>query len=343
MKRETSSFVVLFLLLPLLFLPELPACGQRTSTGDPQSPESEQPVRKAAVIENEYRIGPGDVVSIAIAEAPEWDGKFRVSDSGMIEISGVQQPVKAEGLTPVGLSHAIAEALVDAKQLRDPRVNVFVEEYHGRTVTVLGAVSKPAVYPLTQRTTVLDALSMAGGALPGAGGTITVVRGPASAEATGTSVGSVQVVDLSRIVSGEDVTNNAQVRNGDVINVSTARVVYVVGAVTKSGGFTLSDPAAGISAVKAVALAEGLTPLAAPHRALIIRQSTSGVGRQEVQVDLAEVLAGKAVDATLAPDDILYVPESGTKKTIKAMGQVAMALVNGIAIYGVGYRLGTIQ
>jgi polysaccharide export outer membrane protein len=294
-------------------------------------------------LESDYRIGPGDVISISVADAPEWDAKFRVSDSGTIEVSGIQEPIRADGLTPVGLSHVVAQALIDAKQLRDPRINVFVEEYHGRTITVLGAVSKPAVYPLTQHTTILDTLSLAGGALPGAGGTITVVRGPASAEATRTAVGSVQIVELGRIVSGEDLSSNVQVRGGDVINVSTARVVYVVGAVTKSGGFTLSDPSAGISVAKAVALAEGFSPLAATHRGLIIRQSTSDAARREVPVDIEEILSGKAADVVLAPDDILYIPESNSRKTVRAMGQVAMALVNGIAIYGVGYRLGTLH
>ena len=290
----------------------------------------------------DYTIGPGDVVAVSIADAPEWSGKYRVSNSGAIEIGGLSSPVQAEGQTPDQLSHEIANALVDAKQLRAPRVNVFVEEYHSRTVTVLGAVSKPAVYPLQSRTTVLDALSMAGGALPGAGGTVTITRGPASAEATGTAVGSTQIIDMSRIVSGGDLSGNVQVQNGDVLNVSTARVVYVVGAVTKPGGFTLADPSAGLSVAKAVAMAEGFTSVASTRRALIIRQSTSDSGRQEVPVDVSEILAGKTADPILAPDDILYVPESGSKKTVKALGQVGMALVNGVAIYGVGYRLGTL-
>lgn len=291
---------------------------------------------------DDYTIGAGDIISVSVADAPEWGGKFRVSDSGAIEIAGLSEPIKAEGLSPVDVSRAIRQALIDAKQLRDPRINVFIEEFHGRTVTVLGAVLKPAAYPLERRTTLLDALSMAGGALPGAGGTVTVVRGPASAEATGTPLGSAQVIDMSRIVNGSDPSGNVQVRSGDVINVSTARVVYVVGAVTKPGGFTLADPGSGLSVVRAVALAQGFTSVAATHRGLIIRQSTSDTARREVPVDVDELLSGKSADVVLAPDDILYIPESGSKKTLKAMGQVAMALVNGVAVYGVGYRLGTL-
>jgi polysaccharide export outer membrane protein len=291
---------------------------------------------------SEYRIGPGDVLSITVTDAQEFGGKFRVSDSGRIEIAGIPSPVQADGLSPIELSHAIREALIDAKQLRDPKVNVFVEEFHGRTITVLGAVSKPGVYPLQKRTTVLEALSFAGGALPNAGNTVTIVRGAASAEATGTPVGSVQIIAMNRLVRGEGLSANVQVQNGDAISVSAAQIVYVVGAVTKPGGFAMTDPSAGISVVQAIALAEGLKPLASTHRGLIIRESTSTIARAEIPVDISQMIAGKGTDMPLAPNDILYIPESGAKKTWKAMGEIAMATVNGIAIYGVGYRIGTL-
>jgi polysaccharide export outer membrane protein len=289
----------------------------------------------------EYKIGPGDVLSIAVVDAPEFGGKFRVSDSGVIQITGLNNPLVAENLTTIELSQSIRKSLLDAKQLRNPKVNVFIEEYHGRTVTVLGFVSKPSVYSLTKRTTVLEALSLAGGALPNSGNVVTVVRGAASAEATNTEVGSVQIIDVGRLTRGEEASANIDVRNGDIISVSPAQVVYVVGAVSKPGGFTLSNPTEGISVVQAVALAEGFKPLAATHQGLIIRQSTSKQARREVPVDIERLMTGKDADLVLAPNDILYVPESGKKKALKVMGDIAMAAVNGIAIYGIGYRVGT--
>jgi len=289
----------------------------------------------------DYTIGPGDVLTITVAEAPEFGGKTRVGDSGSIHLLGMASPVVAEGKSAAQLSADIRQALIDAKQLRDPQVSVFVDEYHGRTVTVLGAVNKPAVYSLQRRTTVLEAISAAGGALPNSGSTATIVRGPASAEATGTAIGSVQIVNLSRLAEGQDLTANAEVRNGDIINVSAAQLVYVVGAVTKPGGFVLTNPEEGISASQAVALAEGFTRLASVHRGVIVRQSTSDQARREIPVDLAKMMAGQETDVLLAPNDILYVPDSGAKKTLKVMGDVAMATVNGIAIYGIGYKIGT--
>jgi len=289
----------------------------------------------------DYTIGPGDVLTVSVPDAPEFGGKVRVGDSGFIQVPGVQQPVAAAGKSTTELSESIREALIDAKQLRDPHVNVFVDEYHGRTVTVLGSVNKPAVYSLQKRTTVLEAISAAGGALPNTGNTVTIVRGKASAEATGTPEGSVQIIDIARLTSGKDVSGNIEVRSGDIINVSAAQVVYVVGAVTKAGGFVLSNPEEGISASQAIALAQGFTSLASVHHSVIVRQSTSDLSRKEIPVDLAKMMAGQETDVVLAPNDILYVPESGGRKTLKVMGDVAMATVNGIAIYGIGYKIGT--
>jgi polysaccharide biosynthesis/export protein len=289
----------------------------------------------------EYKIGEADLLSITVADAPEFGGKYRVSDTGLIQLPGLNEPLKAEGLSTIELSQLIHKSLIDAKQLRNPRVNVFIEEYHGRTVSVLGSVTKPGVYALAKRTNVLEALSLAGGALPNSGNTVTVVRGAASAEATNTQVGSVQIIDITRLTNGGDVSANIEVRNGDVVNVSPAQVVYVVGAVSKPGGFVMANPAEGMSVVQAVALAQGFLPLASTHQGLIIRQSTSEESRREIPVDVEAFMKGKQADLILAPNDILYIPESGKKKALKVMGEAGMALVNGIAIYGVGYRIGT--
>ena len=287
---------------------------------------------------NDYTLGAGDVITVSIPDAQEFGGKFRVSDTGTIDIPGMAGPVNATGDTPAELARSIRQALIDAKQLRDPKVTVFVDEFHGRRITVLGAVTKPAVYPLDHRTTVLEAVSMAGGALPGAGNSVTIVRGKASAEASGTAVGSVQTLDLARLSRGEDPAANVEVQNGDIITVSAAQIVYVVGAVVKPGGFVMSNPSAGISVVQALAMAEGFNGVAAGNRAVIMRQSTNDAERQEIPVDVTQIIGGKTADLLLAPNDILYIPESFSKKALKAIGQVALAAADGVAIYGVGYR-----
>lgn len=309
------------------------AGAQTTAAGAPAGPMN------LPSVPDDYRIGQGDVILVSVADAPEFSGKFRVTDSGFIQVPGIPEPIHAEGQTPFELSSTITENFVAAKQLRSPKVSVFVDEYHGRTITVLGAVAKPGVYPLERKTTVVEALSMANGLLPNAGTTVTIVRGPASAETAGQPVGSVQILDMNRLLKGNDLSANVEVQKGDIVSVSNAGVVYVVGAVVKPGGFVLPDPASGMSVVQALAMAEGFDKTAASHRGLILRASTSSTARQMVPVDVAQLMSGKETDVLLAPNDILYIPESGAKKTLKVMGDVAMAAVNGVAIYGLGYRI----
>jgi polysaccharide biosynthesis/export protein len=326
--RWYRFFLVVTVFLSLVY----PLEGQEENSAPSEQSSMPRPA-------TDYKIGVGDLLTVKVMDAPELGGKFRVSESGMIEIPGVSTPIRAEDESPIELAHLIRRALIDAKQLRDPKISVFVEEFRGRTVTVLGSVSRPSVYPIQKRTTLLEALSLAGGALPGSGDTVTVVRGPATAEATRTEVGTVQFVQLSRLVRGE--ADNMEVRNGDVVNVSAAQVVYVLGAVVKPGGFTMANPTAGVSVLQALSLAEGFKPLAATNRGLIIRNSTSTGGRREIPVDIREMQLGKIADVQLVPDDILYVPISGSKRSLKVLGDVAMSVVTGVAIYGIGYRIGT--
>jgi polysaccharide export outer membrane protein len=144
------------------------------------------------------------------------------------------------------------------------------------------------------------------------------------------------------VVRGDDPDSNLVVRSGDVINVSTASLVYVVGAVVKPGGYALPDPVAGMSVIRALAMAQGFRPAAGSRHSMILRQSTSDSSRREVPVDLKEILDGKSTDVVLAPDDILYIPDSNSKKALKVMADVALSLINGIAVYGVGYRIGSL-
>jgi polysaccharide export outer membrane protein len=311
----------------------------RATEGQGNPPKAADKTNNAV---EDYKIGPNDVITLTVADAPEFGGKFRVSDTGLIEVPGLLTPIQAEGQSPTQLAAAVRQALIDAKQLRDPRISVFVDEYHGRTITVLGAVNKPAEYPLQKRTTVLEALSLAGGTLANSGNVLTIVRGPASAEATGTPVGSVQILQMSALLSGAETAANVEVKNGDVVSVSGAQFVYVVGAVIKPGGFAMPDPASGVSAVQAVALAEGLKSVAS-RRAIIVRQSTSDHARMEIPVDLGQMMTGKTADAMLAPNDILFVPTSGSRQTFKIMGDVAMAAATGVAFYGLGYRVGNVK
>lgn len=318
-------------------------------------------------------LGPGDVISIQVADDPDIAGKYLISDSGEISIPTVPDPIHASGLTTSQLSKGIAKGLKDAQILNDPVVSIFVEEYHSHTVTVLGAVVRPGSYPVEKHTTVLEVISEAGGLLPSAGNLVTIAKGgtPAAAMVAANPAGTptapnnpttktvsgaptvqtasfektpvvlpdnpdVTRIDLHKLVNGNDPNlKNVEVKAGDVVSVGTAPVVYIVGAVTRPGAFAIEGDRSQITVLQALSLVEGLTPIAKPSHAVIVRESADPKNREEIPIDISKVMSGKATDKYLLADDILFIPESGGKKAMQRVGQAAA----GAAQYGLGLRI----
>jgi len=336
-----AGAAVFFLIV--VFAP--PLSGQATPALNPA------PASNSRSSPSDYLIGPRDVLAISVADLPEIktgkdDAKFRVAETGYIFLPMLSNPIKADGLTTSELSERIARALRDADILRDPIVSVYVEEFHSRTVTVLGAVDKPSVYPLAKPTTLLEALSMAGGLTLTAGSALTIIRKNPVPESEATKMDpgqlgeSSRTIDLAKLMLGKDPSLNIRVRDGDTLSVSTAPIVYVVGAVNKPGGFTLQDPNSGLTVLQALAEAQGYNSIAKPKESLIIRRSASGQERQKISINLKGIMEGKVPDQWLEANDILFVPESGTKKNLRAWGNaIGHGLISGVTIYGLGPRI----
>lgn len=311
-------------------------------------------------------LGPGDVLQIQVADEPDLNGKYLVSDGGDISVPMVPKAVHAEGLTTSQLSSAIAKELKEAEILQQPVVSVFVEEYHSHTITVVGAVVRPGLYPVETHTTVLEAISEAGGLLPNAGNEVTIAKagsssavalqaaaakpGPdtnksagvknTSLETTSGSSRDVERLDFSKLISGKDPSLNVQVKAGDVVSVGTAPVIYIVGAVTKPGAFSVQNTTSQITVLQALALVEGMTSVASAGHAVIVRNSGNEKERKEIPINIDKVKTGKQPDQYLEANDILFIPVSGMKKSLHALGDAASKAASQVAGYGLGLRLG---
>ena len=109
-------------------------------------------------------------------------------------------------------------------------------------------------------------------------------------------------------------------------------IVYVLGAVTKPGGYTVSNDRAQLTTLKVLSLAGGLNRTAKSDRAVIVRRDSSGQ-QHEVDVDLKRVMRFESEDVQLRPSDILYVPTSGAKQAAYKMAELSLAVGSGILIY----------
>lgn len=112
---------------------------------------------------SDYCLQPEDVVRITVYEQADLTTKTRISSTGEIAFPLLGK-IKAAGLTVSELRNKI-EKLLAKDYLVDPQAQVFIEEYHVKQVSVLGAVQKPGKYDMyTEReTTVLEAIAMAEG------------------------------------------------------------------------------------------------------------------------------------------------------------------------------------
>jgi polysaccharide biosynthesis/export protein len=345
------------------------------------SPPNGQALPPSAPRGGDLVLGPGDVLQIQVADEPDINGKYLVSDSGDLAIPMVPKPVRAGGLTTSQVSRSIEKALKTAEILQNPVVSVFVEEYNSHTVTVVGAVVRPGLYPVETHTTVLQAISEAGGLLPNAGNMVTVAKAGSTAATTlraeaarPQSVGNAMVeasaaesghqkggaaiqnaslettpptgrdvvhLDFGKLVSGTDPSVNIEVRAGDVVSVGTAPVVYIVGAVTKPGAFAIESDDSRITVLQALALVQGMTSVASAGHAVIVRNSGSEKDRKEIPLDINKLKTGKQQDPYLEANDILFIPESGMKKSLHALGSAAAHAASEVAGYGMALRVGT--
>lgn len=116
----------------------------------------------ASVTDADYRIGSSDKLKLAVFQVPDLSfDEIHVDASGNLQLPLIGS-IRAEGRTPAELSHQI-EALLGARYLRNPQVTVTVAEAASQKVTVDGSVTKPGVYEMRGRTTLMQAVAMAEG------------------------------------------------------------------------------------------------------------------------------------------------------------------------------------
>jgi len=317
------------------------AAAGAASQDPPAGKVAQQPEKFEAEVRAAYLLGPEDSIDIRVPEVEEiGDKPYRVSDSGYISLPLVGK-VHAAGLTVEQLEAELVSRL--KAYFKIPAVSVSVAEFRSQPVSVIGAVTTPGVIQLQGNKTVVEILSMAGGLRVDAGHSVKITRKRqwgmiplpgAAADPTGRF--SIGEVSLKAIMEARNPERNILIRPEDIISVPRADIVYVIGGVSKTGGYVLNDQET-LSVLQALALAGGLERTAAPQKAKILRPAPGAERRTEIPVDLKKILAGDANDVAMAPEDILFVPGSGSKKaalrTLDAIVTMGTSIGIGAAIY----------
>jgi len=312
------------------------AAGAGAQVPSPPQPNGSTPTCGGQV-RSTYLLGPDDLLDISGPELGDVANKpVRIDSEGNIQVPPAGR-VHVAGLTVEQSEEEVDKVL--STYIRHPEVAVTVRELRSQPVSILGAVNTPGVHQIQGHKTLLEMLSMAGGIRPDAGYSIRITRQlgwgciplpGAALDASGKF--SVAEVNLQEIMEAKNPEENIQILPHDVISVPKAEMVYVIGEVKRSGGFVLGEHQS-ISVLQALALAEGLNGTADTRHARILRLKRDADQREEMAVDVKDVLTGKKPDVPLQGDDILFIPGSTGKKAALRALEAALQTGTGLAIW----------
>ena len=266
-------------------------------------------------------LGPGDELEVTVYGAPDLSGHTRVSADGNISMPLIGY------VRVAGLSSSEAEATIEA-QLRknnvvnDPQVSVYAKEYTSSGISVAGEVAKPGFYSALGPHRLFDVLQAAGGTTDRAANKV-VINHRDQTDATTLSISKDPA---------EMAASNVALQPGDTVVVPKAGIVYVLGEVTRPGGYVLNSTG-GITVLQVVAVAGGPTHVASAGKTRLLRRT--GNGFQEQKIDLKRLLRGQAPDVSVRDEDILFVPTSGVKSALNA--STLIATMGSAAIYHVPF------
>jgi polysaccharide export outer membrane protein len=195
-------------ILCLVFAASAPGLAQQLAAAD-GSPESSHVTTKLAVPGDKYVIGNEDVLNVSVWKEPDISRIVPVRPDGKITLPLVGE-IQASGITPLQLQAHITDGL--RAYVSNPDVTVIVQEVKSLKFNIVGEITKPGSYVLTEPMTVLDAIAAGGGLRDFAKGSrIYVLR----ANADGSR--SKLPFDYKNVIKGKRVNDNIELHPGDTI------------------------------------------------------------------------------------------------------------------------------
>jgi polysaccharide export outer membrane protein len=289
-----------FVLVAAILMGAVAGAAQETQRPDDKTPS---PAAEQSSSTNILPLNPGDLVEINTMGVPELTTKVRVNENGEIYLPLIGY-LTVGGMRPTQVQELIEQRLVDGKFVNNPHVSVSTSDAMG--VTIVGEVVRPGVFPITMARRFSDLLSMAQGMKPTAGRQITIShRGSTETRTIKYDPDNLAQMDF-------------ELQPGDVVSVSKAGLVYVVGEVNYPAGLAM-DQEETLSLLRAIALVRGPARDAALNKTTILRKDSAGK-MTTIPVKLKDLLHAKAEDVNLIAGDVVYVPSSSSMKGFMRRG-----------------------
>jgi polysaccharide export outer membrane protein len=251
----------------------------------------------------DFHLGPGDLISVHVF-MQEYSQTVRLGSDGSVQLPFIGS-VPLQGLTVRGAQMLIAERLRAGEFYKNPEVTIQVLDTVNGSVIVTGEVH--AIVPVSTERSLREVLLIAGGLPVTASHTVKIVR-PGMVEPI--------VVDLGTDLAASS-TASLPIHPHDIIQISRASVVYVLGAFAHQGAVPL-DQATPLTLLQLASISGGIDFEGKYADLRLIR--TVGNERKVVKVDMKKVRDGRAPDPVLQANDIIFLPTDDMKAVLKSLG-----------------------
>jgi polysaccharide export outer membrane protein len=235
-------------------------------------------------------LGAGDLLRVTVYGHPDLESVERVAEDGAISFPLVGE-VQVAGMTEREVESALARELRQRQVIRNPEVNVTVEEYRGNSVSILGNVANPGVYGISRDGTLVDAIAEAGGLTEEAGRLAIVTK-------AGNGSDSKTTVDLADLLERGNISLDVVLGDGDRVFIPPAPRFYIYGQVNRPDSYRLEK---GMTVMQAISVAGGLTGVGT-ERGLTIKRS--GPNPEEPATIPADITT------SVKEGDVIFVRES---------------------------------
>jgi polysaccharide export outer membrane protein len=176
----------------------------------------QRPPRLSTVIEERYRLQPGDVLEIQFRYSPEFNQTVTVQPDGYIslEISG---DIKVAGMTVEQTRLAVLKRA--GARLQDPIATVILKEFQRPYFVVAGEVTQPGRIEMRERVTAIQAIMLAGGMKETARSSQVIVFRKLNSD-----VAEVKLLNLKSIRRTSDLENDLTLQPGDMVYVPRDKI-----------------------------------------------------------------------------------------------------------------------
>jgi len=253
--------------------------------------------------QDEYRVGPRDLLRFTVTEVPSLNVTARVDPTGRVTLP-LMGALSVDGQTVIEIAAELRQ-LLESRYVQKATVTVHVEEYLARSVNLVGAVGRPGPVGMAGHLTLLDAIFAAGSLRDDHAGTIQVIRRAPN----GTSA---QIeIPIEGLMEQADPKLNIPLAPNDVVRVPTAAsiTVYLLGEVVSPGPITF-DSGERATRLAALAWAGGLSDRASNKLRIKRNRAEPNSPEAILDVDYKDLVNARVADVTLETGDVIVVKES---------------------------------